>query len=689
MKTIQVQVQTPDRELNQFEVLIQILCVFIVFLVVIYAPVKNIGSDPYGCLLTSQSIIEHKTIKLDAYASFPYQKSFDDRISIVRKNGHYYYFFPLGTSVLCVPLVWVANLLGEDILVDEVGTHELISALSCALIFFILLKISRCYLPLVPSIFITAITFFGSSLISTNGTGLWSSNFATLFICLSLYLIVKLDRGRADSINFYLLGFFLFTSYFCRPTALLFIFVIAVYLFVESRIYFLKTMTTLLALFLGLVVFSFFEYGQVLPDYYNPFRLQASFSRFLTALYGNLLSPARGLLIFSPFFIIVFGALIMFGKRFRGGWLFRLSLIYLGLHLVSISKFKHWWAGWSFGPRLFTEAMPMLFLLTIFVYYEQKNFRWLHLGKFLKTTYLILGLVGIGINTLQGLYNTDTLGWNEVLKIDNRSQLIFDWQHPQFLATRKSIHRLMMKSDIDAFMENVAEKKVPKDAAILISKHAGYKINDLYVARYAAQNYKDFRLSFNIPDMVQSETFYFTPDQYEKVQKLRFYSIKPFRGTTIQGYFKQKIYQVMIVSVKDEAKGRLPGGFINYMVSLGSKIDSLTFRGSYIAIIFMNKIILEKIGNDESVQATQLENHLLQQLFNENRLFLYSAGMDYGNKSSIQVNGVEYSLNNRGFNVAVFDNNLKCRETLNFDTHIGQIYTPDTILMANRKEADP
>jgi hypothetical protein len=81
--------------------------------------------------------------------------------------------------------------------------------------------------------------------------------------------------------------------------------------------------------------------------------------RFFPGLAGELLSPARGLLVYCPFF-----ALVPFGlaRGWKHGWV-RLSLVYVAAHLGLIALWPLWWGGTCWGPRLLSEIMPFLVLL--------------------------------------------------------------------------------------------------------------------------------------------------------------------------------------------------------------------------------------------------------------------------------------------------------------------------------------
>src|SRR5690606_31421413 len=151
-----------------------------------------------------------------------------------------------------------------------------------------------------------------------------------------------------------LIGTCLFLAYLCRPTmALLAPFTLLFFLSYQWKAAFKSGMVLSfwLALFIG---YSYWEFGQFLPDYYLPKRLSGG--DFTEALLGNLISPARGLLIYSPFIATAWLCFAQRSDRFniKTTWLL-IALAWPIAHLVIISRFPHWWAGHSYGARFMTD----------------------------------------------------------------------------------------------------------------------------------------------------------------------------------------------------------------------------------------------------------------------------------------------------------------------------------------------
>lgn len=398
--------------------------VLLILMICRYGKVNSRESDPYGSLLTSQAIAQHGTIKLDIYepilSRYKYQ--------VYNKNGHFYYYFPIGTSVFAAPLVWLVNTLGtDDMVINEGRFQKTVFTMMAVLIFMLLVKVACLYLNPLLGVFTAGVFWLGTSLSSTGATALWSQDLSVWFSLLCLYFILKAHQSKQKPMGVWI-GFFLFSAYLCRPTLALFAIFVLLYLLLIDYKTSLKAGLTLFLLLACFIAFSWNEFGQMLPDYYLPKRLDGM--HFWLALYGNLFSPARGLFIYSSFLLTIFltpGFLkqLWLQKQYLFLMLFTWSIC----HLITISRFSHWWAGHSFGPRFMMDVMPALYIS--FVFY----INWLSKGR----KYVLASITGvlicfsIFINSYQGIFNKYSALWNGSPNIDDFPEYLFDWKYPQFL----------------------------------------------------------------------------------------------------------------------------------------------------------------------------------------------------------------------------------------------------------------
>ena len=104
---------------------------------------------------------------------------------------------------------------------------------------------------------------------------------------------------------------------------------------------------------------------------------------------------------------------------------------------------------------------------------------------------------------------------------------------------------------------------------------------------------------------------------------------------------------IIVMSVRDEAIVSLDETVQETMYSLGlNKISMGILNDSYAAIIDGHNVIFESISDEEIVHSQIIEDFEIE---------IISAGIHVGNVSSIQINGIEHSLNRRGINIVVID----------------------------------
>src|SRR5262249_46940473 len=142
-----------------------------------------------------------------------------------------------------------------------------------------------------------------------------------------------------------------------------------------------------------------------LPGFYrrNPF--------FFEALAGLLVSPNRGLFVFSPIFVIsIVGFLLLAVRR-------RLTALHLSLAAsiaatwVVLAKANFlWWGGHSYGPRFFADLGPYLtgFLIPVVSWIGATGGPRRLLSA---ATVAMLAALSIAMHA-QGALNPATVAWN-------------------------------------------------------------------------------------------------------------------------------------------------------------------------------------------------------------------------------------------------------------------------------------
>jgi hypothetical protein len=190
----------------------------------------------------------------------------------------------------------------------------------------------------------------------------------------------------------------------------------------------------------GFIAYSRYNFGQSLPSYYLASRL--TFDHFTEALAGNLISPARGLFIYVPVILFIFYLLARYRKFLAHPKLVWLALGVIFVHWVAVSGFPHWYGGHSYGPRLMTGVVPWLVLLGILgleamLTARENQAKVLRLKGWSLQNMLGCALLvaSCTINGLGAASHATSL-WNiKPVNVDEQPSRIWDWRHPQFLAT--------------------------------------------------------------------------------------------------------------------------------------------------------------------------------------------------------------------------------------------------------------
>jgi hypothetical protein len=427
--------------------------IFIVTLFMfLLSPVHQIADSNYS-MLVSESLLHHGSFALDHYtipglnSSLPTEPIPDYKpYQLHVKEGHIHYYFPVGSSVLSVPYVAVMNLVGISAINDkgvfdytgekhiEASLAALLMAALAALFFFT----SRLLLPLTWSVLIALGGALGTQVFSTASRGLWSDTWGIFLLGIVVWMLVANERGTR-ALNPILLASLLAWTYFVRPTYCIPIIAISVYLLVSYPSLFKRYAMTGGAWFAGFILYSWYHFGQMLPDYYQANRL--TFDYFWVAFAGNLVSPSRGLLIFVPALAFIVYLLVRYAKELPHRRLVVLALSVIIVHLIAVAGFFPWWGGHCYGPRYTTGLVPWFVLLSILAVkaaltaQEKYHSKGATLGwKMECIVGFLLLLCSVVING-NGAVNRRTSNWNlRPVNIDERPERVWDWRDPQFLA---------------------------------------------------------------------------------------------------------------------------------------------------------------------------------------------------------------------------------------------------------------
>ncbi|QSQ13086.1 hypothetical protein [Myxococcus landrumensis] len=409
-------------------------------------------------LPTTVSMLREGNIHLDEYA--PTFESF--RHGIDEREGHLYNYFPLGPSLAALPMVVVvdgftraAAPLGGlhpglakflenwrhaydttglvDLKVWD-GPQRLFASVLIAVAGVVMfgvgtsLRLSRQRALLLATLFV-----FCTPLLSTASRALWQHGPSLL--CLTFVLLCLVRARETPGVAGWA-GLPLALAYVMRPTNSISVLLVTLYVVWTYPRQAWRFFAGALVVAVPWMTVNFVHYGSVLAPYYEPQRLELVASRVAEALAGNLVSPARGLLVFTPVLLLGVWGLVMEWRARTFSRLHVLLLVAVALHWVTISTFPHWWAGHSYGPRFFTDMVPYLVFFLVPVVREL-NWRGPEARRGLTATFAVLAVVSLGIH-IHGASSRAVYKWNSFpLDVDAHPERLWDWKDAQFLGRRR------------------------------------------------------------------------------------------------------------------------------------------------------------------------------------------------------------------------------------------------------------
>jgi len=320
---------------------------------------------------------------------------------------------------------------GHYNLANEELIQRLLAALLMAGFTIVVFRTALLVLSITPAVLIAVGTAFGSQVWSTASRVMWAHTWLIFLGGLLTYELLRRERN-ADSPRPMIVATLLAWMYFVRPTGAIPIICVTVYTFLFCRSGFMYYALTGLAWFTGFVIYSWFTYEKLIPDYYLDSRI--SINSIATALPAILISPSRGLFIFVPALIFVFYLLIRYWTTIPYARLAILSLSIVTIQTVLVALWPVWWGGYSYGPRLLADAIPWLALLAILGC--AARLRSANNAKFSRAeiaTALSLLALSIAING-RGAISVATATWNVEVDIDRHPERVWNWSNPQFMA---------------------------------------------------------------------------------------------------------------------------------------------------------------------------------------------------------------------------------------------------------------
>jgi len=342
-------------------------------------------------------------------------------------NDHVCSVFPPGMAILALPFFAPLVIAGFDPL--DLGLlvrmGHVVGALVEVLATLVLWSCVRRFVGPRWSLVLVLLYFFGTSVRTIASQALWQHSGVHLAVALALSLVL-----REESVGYgreLVAGLALGLGTVVRQTTA----------FVALGIGGLSPRRLLAGLAgaaIGaapLLAYNYLAFGSPLEQGYGTKPFDAPIA---TGLYGLLLSPSRGLLIYTPYLIFALAALLR-AWRWPGETARRLrtlSLVWLAT-LVLYASYAEWWGGRVFGTRFLDDLAPLLFAALAW-----------GIGTGMLRTVVTRALFGVLAAWSFLLFNAAALvydqSWDTVpVNVNVDPSKLFSWSDPQWLAVLRMV----------------------------------------------------------------------------------------------------------------------------------------------------------------------------------------------------------------------------------------------------------
>ena len=156
--------------------------------VVLTAVNRTTDSDMMGSLLASESLVSGHWLSLDHYPDLV-KTALGYRAEVL--NGHLYYSFPIGTSLLVAPVIGILNSVGIDVVPNDDKIQIGLAAVAAIATFLLSYLLARRFQRHWVALILAGVFWFGSALASSGATALWSHNFGVVLSLGALLALVS------------------------------------------------------------------------------------------------------------------------------------------------------------------------------------------------------------------------------------------------------------------------------------------------------------------------------------------------------------------------------------------------------------------------------------------------------------------------------------------------------------------
>jgi len=321
--------------------------------------------DPIPSTYLPVSVLSERNLNLNEFHFFR-GKSYEKLI-----DSNYYSKFPIITPLLVTPLYLVPYLLGSFDKIYESPQLEsiekefwyvaylgkLAASLMTAFSVVVFYKILSIKFP-GRNIFLYSLVFgLGTSIWSICSQALHQHTTTQLFLLLALFYLYQLDR---DSKSAYLAGLFTALAVTARLISVVFAVAFLLYVILTKRNQILNFIGGAIVPSILLLWYNYVYFGSIFATGYGQEAYRWS-GDFWIGITGLLISPGRGLFIFSPVLIYCFIGIYKLTRKNDDRLLLTVGIGSI-FYILLLAKWHDWSGGSPWSYRLIVDIVPYLMI---------------------------------------------------------------------------------------------------------------------------------------------------------------------------------------------------------------------------------------------------------------------------------------------------------------------------------------
>ena len=341
--------------------------------------------------------------------------------------------FPPGAEILALPFFapFVIAGTGPNQLALLLGLGKVVAALEEGLAAALLVAALAPFAGRGFALVLGVLYLLATAVHTTSAQALWQHGAVHLLEILALFLLLPLFRGASVSrqrlvIAGLALGFAVVT----RQTSALFDAGVLAALFFAR----LPWRPVAIGAVIGAVPLPLYDLVAFGNAFEQGYGAKAFATPPLEGLYGVLLSPSRGLFVYSPFLLFAIPPLLLAWRSREGlAPLLRWLGVATAALVVAYALYAEWWGGRVFGARFLTDALPALFpALAVAV----------PGARLARVAFGITAAWGLLLYGAGGFAYAQTAGgggvWDTERNINFDQAALFSWVDPQWLDTLRA-----------------------------------------------------------------------------------------------------------------------------------------------------------------------------------------------------------------------------------------------------------